>query len=93
MKDSKHFMERLAVSADLSDEPIPCTPLIEIAGSGRVLIEHHTGVTQYSCERIGVKVNYGQVMVSGRDLVLTRMTKEQLIISGCIETVHLIKGE
>ncbi len=91
MNDSKHLIDRLTVTADLSDEPIPGTPLIEIAGHRRVLIEHHCGVTQYSCEKIGVKVKYGQVIISGCNLELTRMTKEQLIVSGCIESVNLMR--
>jgi len=53
----KHFMERVAMAADLPDEPIPGVPLVEIAGDRRVLIEHHCGVTQYGRCRISVRVN------------------------------------
>lgn len=38
-------------AADVPQELIPGTPLIEITGSSRVLIENHCGVT--STSRIG----------------------------------------
>lgn len=86
------FMEQLTGAADLPDAPIPGQPLIEITGEKRVLIEHHCGVSNYTRQQIAVKVKFGQILISGDALVLTRMTKNLLIISGCIESVHLIKG-
>ena len=75
------ILQRLADGADLSAEPLPGQPIVEIAGDRRVLIENH----------FGVKVKYGLVCVCGCDLELIRMTKEQLIISGRIDAVTLIR--
>lgn len=80
-----NWMDRL----DLPEEPIPGKPLIEIVGHERVLIEHHCGVTEYGRSLISVKVRYGRVSVQGRGLELTRMTREMLVISGCIDCVRL----
>ncbi len=74
---------------DLPGEPMPGQPVVEIAGTGRVLIEHHGGVTEYGCSRIRVKVGYGAVCVCGTDLELKRMTKDQLVIGGIIDCVSL----
>ncbi len=82
-------MERLAMAADLTDEPIPGQPLVELAGNCRVLIEHHRGVTEYGRNQISIRVKYGCVTVLGQNLELTKMTKEQLVITGCIECVRL----
>lgn len=79
------WMDRL----DLPDEPGPLQPLMEIIGWNRVLLEHHCGVTEYTTERICVKVRYGSVRICGKDLSLRRMTKDQLIICGCIEELYL----
>jgi len=86
------FMERLTKVADLQEEPIPGLPLIEVAGDRRVLIENHCGVTEYGRERICVKVKMGAICVCGQCLELTKMTKEQLIISGRIQSVELMRG-
>ena len=91
MERAKHWVQKLADGADLSGEAIPGVPVVELAGERRVLIERHEGVTEYSREQICVKVKYGQVCVCGGCLELTRMTKEQLVISGRIECVKLLR--
>ena len=86
---AKHFMERISAAADLAQEPIPGMPLVEIAGDRRVLIEHHRGVTEYGRCRICVRVKYGAVVILGSCLELSRMTGQQLIITGKIDGVQL----
>lgn len=91
MKHKGHFFSWLADGADLTAEPLPLQPLVEIAGEGRVLIENHHGVTAYSTACISVKVRYGMVSVYGHDLELCHMSKEQLVIAGGIERVELCR--
>jgi sporulation protein YqfC len=71
---------------------LPGNTVVEIAGTGRVLIENHRGVTQYSEEMIGVRVKYGQVCVCGSGLKLAQMSCSRLVICGCIYSVTLEKG-
>lgn len=91
MVQKKHWVQCLADGADLPSEPLPGVPVVELAGECRVLIERHGGVTEYSRERISVKVRYGQVRVCGCGLELTRMTREQLVISGRIDGIELLR--
>lgn len=84
-------MERLADGMDLVGEPLPGQPLVELAGDRRVLIEHHKGVVQYCREKICVRVCYGMVCVCGAGLELSRMTGEQLVISGRIDQIMLTR--
>ena len=93
MKDTKNFMQKLADTADLSGETLPWVPVVELAGDSRVLIERHGGVTEYTGERICVRVTYGQVAVCGCGLELSRMNREQLVISGRIDCVQLFRRE
>ena len=86
---NQNWMQKLADNADLSAESLPGVPIVEIAGESRVLIERHDGMTEYSRERICVKVCYGIVCVCGCGLELTRMSREQLIISGKIDGVMI----
>ena len=83
------IMQRITAAADLQDELLPGVPLVEIAGDGRVLIEHHFGVTEYGRCQVCVRVKYGFVIVSGSRLELSRMTKHILVISGHIDCVRL----
>ena len=93
MKGKRNILLRLTESADLPAEPLPGVPLIEIAGEQRVLVENHKGVREYSSERILIHVRYGHVCICGSCLVLSRMTNEQLVISGRIDSVHLARRE
>ena len=93
MKKEHSFLERIADRADLSGEPIPGCPLVEIAGDHRVLVENHFGICGYCGEQISVKVKFGIIRVGGSGLELVRMTKEQLIISGRIHQISLERRE
>ena len=91
MGRSHVFWERLADEAELTGSAIPGQPIVEIAGEHRVLIENHYGVSQYSKEKIGIKVKFGLVCVCGCGLELVRMTREQLVIAGKIDSVNLMR--
>ena len=92
MENKGHWIQRMADRADLYGEALPGVPVVELAGDRRVLIERHRGVTEYSPQRIGVRVPYGIVRIGGCGLELTRMTKDQLVISGRIDTVAIQRG-
>ena len=87
--DKVNWMQKFTDGMDLPGELPPGVPVIEIAKDCRVLIERHRGMTEYSRERICVKVRYGCVCVCGCGLELTRMSREQLIVSGKIDAVTI----
>lgn len=89
MRQGRSFLERLVEESELAAEPLPGQSIIEIAGDRRVLIENHLGVKAYSREKIVVKVKFGCICVCGCSLELLRMSKEQLIIRGRIDSVTL----
>lgn len=91
MAKRRGWIERLAESADLQGEAFPGQTLVELYGDRRVLIEHHGGVTEYGREKIQVKVRYGYICVCGGCLELARMTAEQLVITGRIDSVSLCR--
>lgn len=65
------------------------SPLIEIIGNRRILIENHRGITEYSCERITVKKQGGSISIIGESLQLAAITNERVIITGDISGVEL----
>ena len=74
---------------DSSMDVVAGKPIIEIAGDRRVLIENHQGVAAYGREKILVHVKFGSVCICGCNLEMLRMTKEQLVICGRIDSVAL----
>lgn len=91
MKGNTNWLQQLMDGMDLPGENLPKEPLIEIAGDRRVLVENHSGVTEYGREKIQIRVRYGQLCVCGGDLEMIRMTRQQLIITGRIDAVNLIR--
>ncbi len=91
MDRRNNWIRRMADHSGLDEEVLPLIPLVEIAGDSRVLIEGHRGVTEYSQGKICVKVKFGWVSVSGCGLELSRMSREQLVISGRIDCVQLTR--
>ena len=67
---------------DLPCEVSPDTSLVEIVGNHRVLIENQIGIQNYSRSHITVNVRQGLVCISGENLELQQMTKNQLVITG-----------
>ncbi len=92
MKKQKSFAQRLIEDMDLPGENLPRQPLLELCGDRRILIENHGGVTEYGKERIQVRVRYGAISVSGDELRLCRMSGQQLVIMGKIDTVTVLRG-
>lgn len=74
---------------DSSVDAVAGKPIIEISGDRRVLIENHQGVAAYGREKILVHVKFGSVCICGCNLEMLRMTKEQLVICGRIDSVAL----
>ena len=88
----KNMMQQLARSSDLTDAPLPGIAIAEIADDKRVLIENHMGVIHYSGETICVRTKFGQIWVEGCNLELAKMSKQQLVITGTITCVKLMRG-
>ena len=89
MNGQNKLLGRLTAAAYSQEVPVPGVPIIEIAGNRRVLIECHKGISQYTDRLVCVNVKFGFVQVSGESLEICRMTKDQLVISGCIEQISL----
>ena len=92
MASKYKWIDKIAARAELPTETIPGMPLVELFGCQRVLIENHKGISLYGYNEICVKVSYGQISVCGSGLELARMTKQQLVITGQIESITLNRG-
>ena len=84
-----NWIQKLADGMDLTEEPLPKVPVVEIIGDKRVLIECHENVTKYDSEEICVRTKYGTVSVCGDNLELIKMTQEQVVIAGRIDGLSI----
>lgn len=70
----------------------PGRTLMEIVGKERLVIEHHFGILSYGTEQILVGTTYGQLRICGKRLNLCCMSREQLCVTGQVDTVELVGG-
>lgn len=63
--------------------------LVELLGRTRVLVEHHKGILGYGTEEILVGASFGMLSITGKDLRLCCMSREQLFVAGRIDGVRL----
>lgn len=91
MKGQKTLLRQFAAGKEYLSQSMAGVPIVEIAGDGRVLIENHQGVTEYSRNQISAKTGFGSVCVCGQQLDLRFMSKQQLVICGRIDSVTLCR--
>lgn len=89
MNRRQKWLERFQEGMDTAS----IVPLVEIAGTNRILIENHAGVSGYSSDCICVKVKFGHIQLIGCGLEIAKMTRDQLIIRGRIREVKLCRRD
>lgn len=92
MRGNRNFFRKVLQSSEQIGTPLIGVSLIEIYGYKRVLVENHGGVIQYGRNEIMIRLRDGRACVSGSCLELAKMTKEQLVVIGRIESVQLCSG-
>lgn len=89
MGRNRRVINRLSGFFDMSTQPLPGLPIVELCGDRRVLIENHSGVVGYGREKICVAVKYGRLSVMGSELRICFMSRQQLVVSGEIHGVQI----
>ena len=91
MRRSHKLLENMLDAVSLDRDLQPRIPVLELAGDRRVLIENHRAVTHYTNDRILVRMAYGQVCIEGLGLKLSKLGKEQLVITGRVDGITLCR--
>ena len=85
----RHLTDRL----ELQGEALPGQSILELLGDGRVLVENHEGILQYSLDQLTVGTSFGRLLITGEALRLTHMSGQLLIISGGIRRIDVSRRE
>ncbi len=87
------FFDKISLSMDLPSEPTPGQPVVELFGCSRLLVENHSGITQYCSNEIHIRVRFGSLRICGSNLHIVRMSDCRLIICGCIDSIETQRGK
>ena len=82
-------MRQAVAEMDVQAYALLDVPRIELTGSGRLLIERHHGVLEYSEECIRVAARDMTIRVTGMELQLRTMTQTEIAVTGLIASVEL----
>ena len=90
----RKFLDRVASRAadafDLPGEVLLDLPRITVTGGGRVMVENHQGLMDYSDQLIVVAGGRVTLKIIGDGLELRAMTAEALLITGNVFSVEFI---
>ena len=92
MRNRRDFWRSLSAVLDLPAESFPGTPLVELLGEQRLIVEGHCGIEKYGNNNINVKMKYGGISVRGEKLQIIVMSKNQLVITGMIENITVLRS-
>ena len=76
---------------DIPEELSSNIPKVTILGFDRMLIENYKSVLEYQDFFIRIKMSTGIININGFELLMNEMTKDDLIITGNIESVDFEK--
>ena len=79
---------RLVRRLDIPEEALSGAPRITISGGGRVLVEGHRGLLEYSEERIAAAGAGCRIILKGEGLNLRAMSGRQMVVTGRLWAVE-----
>ncbi len=78
-------LQRLAGLLEIPQDIVMDLPRITMLGNRQLLIENHKGIIEYTPSLIRIKLNQGELIVTGADLTLGNLQVEQILVEGTVE--------
>lgn len=85
LKKMETLASDLAEKLELPEDALLGAAKLTVTAGRRALIENHRGILEYGGERIVVSTGRGKIILSGRELRLVAMNKNELLVSGRLQ--------
>ena len=82
--------EKITKSLQLPEDILLEKLNIKILGNEKINIINHKGIIYYSSENIRINSTSGLLSIKGKDLLLSTLISEELIIEGEIDSIEYI---
>jgi len=83
----KGHLQRLAGLLEIPQDIVMDLPRITMLGNKQLLIENHKGIIEYTPSLVRIKLNQGELIISGSDLTLGNLQAEQILVEGTVEEI------
>ncbi|MCR4397859.1 MAG: sporulation protein YqfC [Firmicutes bacterium] len=81
--------KKIAGLLELPGDLVFDLPRITLIGNMELTVENHRGLMEYSTHRVVIGFGGGQMTVEGCDLVIRRIVKDEVTVTGRISSVGL----
>ncbi len=81
------FKKKLANVLELQQDIMLNLPLLHLTGSERLLVENHKGIAEFDSTHVRIRAARGSVLVQGEELRVGSMGRDDILITGCIQSV------
>lgn len=80
-------MEKLTRFLELPKEIVYDLPKVTLIGNLQALVENHRGIIEYGTEKIRISVNTGELEVTGENLSIRNITRDEIYLDGDISLI------
>lgn len=92
MKKTQKFLQAASERFDVPGDIMAGLPKLELTGFSKLSLAHHKGILEYTQEVVTVALSIGNVRISGKNLSISLMNHEYVIVSGEISNLELHTG-
>lgn len=83
--------EKITEVLELPKEIVLNIPKLTMIGNHDLVIENYKGVIEYESSRIRINTGIGIIKIAGIGLTIKEITSEDIIVSGEIASMELVK--
>lgn len=90
MVNKANIKWRISESLELPKEVTLNIPIIKVTGRNDIYIENHKGIVEYSSEILRINSEIGIIKIMGKNLYIKEINKEEIFITGDVNTIEFI---
>jgi len=87
-KQGRHVQQKLASVLDIPGDIVMDLPKMTIIGNIQLYIENHRGIIEYSSDTIRISVSFGEIEITGENLTIRTITRDEIHLDGVITVVR-----
>lgn len=87
MSGKGRTIRRVTEILEIPPEVLVNVPRVEVVGHLQFRVENHRGIEQYEPHRVVLAIPDGRLIVTGRDLVIGWIDKNELLVTGQVRSL------
>lgn len=85
-------VQRLTEMLEIPPEVLVNVPRVEVVGHLQFRVENHRGLVQYEPHRVVLRIPDGHLIVTGRELVIGWIDRNELLVTGQVRSLVFKAG-